>query len=108
MRVAPLLLPSRPNERWSMDFMQDCLATGRRFRMLNIIDDLTRESPAFCVDTSIPGARLVKVLEGLEMTHGLPETLVIGNGPEFTGRALDAWANRRVVKLHFIDLGRPM
>lgn len=108
MCVSPLLVPSRPNERWSMDFMQDCLATGRRFRMLTIVDDLARVSPAICVDTSIPGARVVKVLERLEMTHGLPETIVIDNGPEFTGRALDAWANRRGVKLHFIDPGRPM
>ena len=108
VRTAPMLVPTRVNERWSMDFMNDCLSTGRRFRTLNIVDDLTRVSPAIEVDTSIPGARVVKVLERLEVTHGLPETLVVDNGPEFTGRALDAWANRRGVKLHFIDPGKPV
>ena len=108
LRVAPLLVPTKRNERWSMDFMSDCMATGRKFRVLTIVDDLTRESPAIEVDTSLPGARVAKVLDRLAIVHGLPGTLVIDNGPEFTGRALDAWANRHGIKLHFIDPGRPM
>jgi putative transposase len=108
VRSVPMLVPTRPNERWSMDFVADSMATGRRFRCLNIVDDLTRVSPAIEVDTSIPGARVVRVLERLAVTHGLPETLVVDNGPEFTGKALDAWAYKAGVKLHFIDPGKPM
>ena len=108
VRTAPMLVPSRVNERWSMDFMSDCLATGRRFRTLNIVDDLTRECPAIEVDTSLPGARVVRVLDKLAILRGLPDTIVIDNGSEFTGRTLDAWANRHGVKLHFIDPGKPV
>jgi putative transposase len=108
VRTAPMLVPSRGNERWSMDFMSDCLATGRRFRTLNIVDDLTRECPAIEVDTSLPGARVVRVLDKLAILRGLPDTIVIDNGSEFTGRALDAWANKHGVKLHFIDPGKPV
>jgi putative transposase len=108
VRTAPMLVPTRVNERWSMDFMSDCLATGRRFRTLNIVDDLTRECPAIEVDTSLPGARVVRVLEKLAFLRGLPDTIVIDNGSEFTGRALDAWANQHGVKLHFIDPGKPV
>jgi len=107
VRSVPMLVPTHPNERWSMDFVSDSLATGRRFRCLNIVDDLTRISPAIEVDTSIPGARVVRVLERLAITHGLPETIVVDNGPEFTGTALDAWANQHGVQLHFIDPGKP-
>lgn len=67
VRTAPLPVPSKPNERWSMDFMQDCLADGRRFRVLTIVDDFTRECPAVEVDTSIPDSRVVRVLE----RHGI-------------------------------------
>ena len=108
VRTAPMLVPSRVNERWSMDFMSDCLATGRRFRTLNIVDDLTRECPAIEVDTSLPGARVVRVLDRLAILRGLPDTIVIDNGSEFTGRALDAWANKHGVRLHFIDPGKPV
>jgi putative transposase len=108
VRTTPMLVPSRVNERWSMDFMSDCLATGRRFRTLNIVDDLTRECPAIEVDTSLPGARVVRVLDRLAILRGLPDTIVIDNGSEFTGRALDAWANKHGVKLLFIDPGKPV
>lgn len=91
-----------------MDFMQDCLSDGRRFRVLTIVDDFTRECPAVEVDTSIPGARVVRVLDRLAFTRGLQKVIVSDNGSEFTGEVLDAWANRRGVKLHFIDPGRPM
>ena len=90
VRSVPMLVPTRPNERWSMDFVADSMATGRRFRCLNIVDDLTRVSPAIEVDTSIPGARVVRVLERLAVTYGLPETLVVDNGPGSRGRAWDA------------------
>jgi putative transposase len=105
---APKPVPSRPNERWSMDFMHDALFHGRAFRTLNVVDDHSRECPAIEVDHSIPGERVVRVLERLAETHGLPETIVVDNGPEFTSRVLDEWAHRRGVVLHFIRPGRPV
>jgi putative transposase len=99
--------PAGPDERWSMDFVSDALADGRVFRTLNIIDDFSRESVAIEVDTSIGGARVVRVLERLALQRELPETIVMDNGPEFTCKALDAWAHRAGVKLHFIRPGKP-
>jgi putative transposase len=103
-----LPLPTRPNERWSMDFVQDTLASGRRFRTLNIVDDLTRECLAIEVDTSLGGQRVVRVLDRLAATRGLPQVIVSDNGPEFAGRVLDAWAYGTGVKLHFIRPGKPV
>jgi putative transposase len=96
------------NERWSMDFMGDTLSDGRSFRMLNIVDDYTRESPAIVVDFSLPGERVVRELDKVAEQRGLPGTIVVDNGPEFAGRALDEWAYRRGVKLHFIRPGKPV
>ena len=104
----PLPTPSRRGERWSMDFMVDTLADGRGFRTLNIVDDFTRECVAIEVDRSLPGLRVVRVLERLFDTVGLPETIVTDNGPEFTGRALDTWAYARGVQLRFIRPGKPI
>lgn len=99
---------TRINERWSMDFMLDSLADGRRFRTLNIVDDFSRECLAIEVDTSLPGARVTRVLERLAATRGLPESIVVDNGPEFTGRVLDTWAYERGVKLDFTRPGKPV
>ena len=96
----PLALPTRRTERWSMDFMLDTLADGRGFRTLNIVDDFTRECIAIEVDRSLPGLRVVRVLDRLAETIGLPNVLVMDNGPEFSGRALDTWAYARGVQLH--------
>ncbi len=104
----PTTPAQRPNQRWSMDFTSDTLANGRPFRTLNIVDDCTRECPAIEVDHSLPGLRVVRVLEGLAETRGLPETIVVDNGPEFAGRALDRWAYQRRVQLHFIQPGKPV
>jgi putative transposase len=98
----------RANQRWSMDFASDSLCTGRKFRALVIVDDYTKESPAIEVDTSIPGARVVRVLDRLAEIRGLPEVITVDNGPEFAGKALDEWAYRRGVKLNFIRPGKPM
>jgi putative transposase len=103
----PLLAAMRINQRWSMDFMRDTLSDGRKFRTLNIVDDFSRENPAIEVDTSLPGKRVVRVLEWLREVRGLPEAIVTDNGPEFTGRALDEWAYRNGVKLHLIEPGKP-
>jgi putative transposase len=98
----------RPNEQWSMDFVSDSIVTGKRFRALTIIDNYTRECPSIEVDTSLGGARVVNVLERLSETRGLPEVITIDNGPEFAGKALDAWAYRKSVKLNFITPGKPV
>ncbi|MFC1629010.1 IS3 family transposase [Gemmatimonadota bacterium] len=106
-RRQPLPEPTAPNHRWSMDFMADQMYTGRRFRVLNIVDDFTRECLAIEVDTSLPGARVVRVLDRLIKERGKPDVIVTDNGPEFTGKALDAWAYQNDVKLDFIDPGKP-
>ena len=103
----PLALPSGPNERWSMDFITDSLATGRRFRTLNGVDEYTRECLWIEVDTSLGGERVARVLEELSRQRGAPQVIGVDNGPEFTGQALDRWAYRRGVKLHFIAPGKP-
>ena len=104
----PLTIPTGTNQRWSMDFVSDALSDGRKFRSLNIVDDYNRECVAVEVDTSISGARVVRVLEALRARRGLPEVLVSDNGPEFAGRALDVWAHQQSVKLHFIEPGKPV
>jgi putative transposase len=103
-----LAISIRQKERWSMDFVADALTDGRRFRSLNIVDDYSRECVAVEVDTSITGARVVRVLERLRELRGVPQVLVTDNGPEFAGQALDVWAYERGVKLHFIEPGKPV
>lgn len=107
-RAVALLVPSEPNERWSMDFMSDSLCDGRRFRILTIVDDFTRECVAIEVDTGITGERVIRTLGWLKETRGLPGMLVTDNGPEFTSKAMLAWSKPAGVKLHFIDPGRPV
>ncbi len=91
-----------------MDFMQDMLADGRRFRTLNVLDTVTRECLRIEVDTSLPGKRVVRVLDQLVAWYGKPKRITVDNGPEFTGQALDAWAYQHGVTLDFIDPGKPM
>lgn len=100
--------PSGVNERWSMDFVTDSLVNGRRFRALTIVDDHSRESVTIEADFSLTGERVARVLERLSLTRGLPAVITVDNGPEFAGRALDAWAYQRGVKLHFIRPGKPV
>lgn len=104
----PLTRPTRVNERWSMDFLTDALGTGRSFRVLTIVDDRTRECLALEADRSLPGSRVVQVLEQVVAQRGRPTVIVSDNGPEFVGRALDQWAYREGVRLHFIAPGKPM
>jgi putative transposase len=105
-RVAPVAAVA-PGQRWAMDFMQDSLASGRPFRTLNIVDLASRECLSIEVDTSLPGARVVRVLERLCAVHGRPAAITLDNGPEFAGLALDAWAYREGVRLDFIEPGKP-
>jgi putative transposase len=104
----PLAPATRINQRWAMDFMRDQLTTGRAFRVFNLIDAFSRKSLASDVDTSLPGARVVQTLERVVDTRGTPDEVVIDNGPEFIGKALDAWAWARGVRLHFIEPGKPV
>jgi putative transposase len=104
----PLPVPSRGRERWSMDFTVDTLADGRGFRTLNIVDDFTRECVAIEVDRSLPGLRVTRVLDRLRAAIGLPQTIVMDNGPEFAGRTLDAWAYAHGITLRFIRPGKPI
>src|SRR4029078_12657964 len=104
----PLPAPSGPRERWSMDFTLDTLADGRAFRTLNIVDDYTRECVAIEVDRSLPGVRVTWVLDRLRDAIGLPQSIVLDNGPEFAGRTLEAWAYASGVTLCFIRPGKAM
>ena len=95
-------------QRWSMDFVADSTWAGRRFRALAIVDDYSRECPAIEVDSSLPGTKVVEVLEGLAEIRGLPEVITVDNGPEFAGKTLDEWAYRQGIKLNFIRPGKPV
>lgn len=95
------------NERWGMDFIHDQCVDGRRFRCLTMVDECSRESPVIVVDTSLRAARVIEALEQLAAGRGLPRTLIVDHGPEFISTALDLWAYRRGVQLHFIRPGKP-
>ena len=97
----------RPQERWSIDFMTDSLAGGRRFRVLTIVDNVSRVSPAIAVGTSLTGERVVAILDRLKGTVGRPDRIAVDNGPEFVSKALDAWAYRNGVRLEFSRPGKP-
>lgn len=102
---APIEPPIASHQRWSMDFMSDQLGpTGRRFRILTVVDDFTRECVLLYADFSIPGQTVTRVLNLLEK---LPKIFNIDNGSEFTGRAMDTWAFERGIKLDFIRPGKP-
>jgi putative transposase len=107
---APRIVPPpavRPLERWSLDFLSDSLANGRRFRVLTIVDNVSRVSPAIEVGISVTGERVVAVLERLKRTTGTPARIAIDNGPEFISKALDAWAYHNAVQLEFSRPGKP-
>lgn len=103
----PIAIPTRSNERWSLDFVSDQLACGRRIRILNIVDDYSRVCVGQLVDVSISGARMARFLGQLGASRGLPKTLVIDNGPEMTSKAMFFWSQQTQVKLHFIQPGKP-
>lgn len=106
-RVA-LPRPTEPGRCYAMDFVHDRLMTGRRFKCLTMTDPCSKEVPVIEVDVSIGGARVCRILDQLFLTRPLPETLILDNGPEFAGTALDAWAAQHDVHLHFIQPGKPV
>jgi putative transposase len=105
---APMLVPLRPDERWSLDFVSDQLTDGRRFRILAVVDDCTRECLALVVDTSLSGTRVGRELDRLVAERGRPRMIVSDNGSEFTSNAILAWADQNRVEWHYIAPGKPM
>jgi putative transposase len=98
-----LAAPHWANETWTMDFLQDALASGRKVRTLSIEDAHTREMLAIEVHTSLPSLRVIRVLGKLRQL-GLPVRIIIDHGTEFTSKALDQWAYENKVTLHFTNL----
>ena len=104
----PMVAPLRVNECWGGDFMSDSLSSGRRYRVLNVIDVLSREGLAGVVDTSLPARRVTQALDEIALDRGYPERIIFDNGPEFRSAELDAWAYEHKVVLEFIQPGKPI
>lgn len=104
---APMVLPLMPNQRWSLDFVSDQLTDGRRFRILTVVDDCTRECLALIADTSLSGARVARELATLFDARGKPQTIVSDNGTEFTSNAILKFVEDRKFDWHYIAPGKP-
>lgn len=104
----PLVVPSAPNQTWSMDFMADRLMNGRRFRVLNIIDDYNREILRIEPYFSITSARVISIIDRLVTENRKPSAIRVDNGPEFIAEILKQWCNDNDIDLQFIQPGRPM
>jgi putative transposase len=104
---APIAIPFRANERWSLDFVADQMSDGRRFRIFAVVDDCTRECLALVADTSISGRRVARELDRIIAVRGRPGTIVSDNGAEFTSNAILAWSGDRGVCWHYIAPGKP-
>jgi putative transposase len=105
---APILMAARANARWSVDFVHDQMTSGRRFRIFNVVDDVTRECLASIADTSISGARVARELSGLIERRGKPDLIVSDHGTEFTSNAVLAWSSECGIAWHYIAPGKPM
>lgn len=105
---APMSVPLGPNERWSLDFVSDQLTCGRRFRILAIVDDCSRECLALVPDTSLSGVRVARELDALIAERGRPESIVSDNGTELTSNAILRWSDENRVAWHYIAPGKPM
>lgn len=104
---APIVPPSQPNDRWSLDFLSDVFEPGRRFRILAVIDDCTRECLGLVADTSLSGARVAREFDKLIRLYGRPRSIVSDNGTELTSRAMLDWQNRVGVAWRYIAPGKP-
>jgi len=104
---APLALPQRPNQRWSLDFLHDQLSDGRRFRILAVVDDFTRECLALVADTSLSGLRVGRELDAIIARRGKPVACVSDNGTELTSMAILRWCQDTGVEWHYIAPGKP-
>ena len=105
---APMLIPMAPNQRWSLDFVSDQMTDCRRFRVLTVVDDCTRECLALVADTSLSGLRVARELEALIARRGKPAMIVSDNGTEFTSNAILSFADRMRVDWHYIAPGKPI
>jgi len=103
-----MTVPQGPNQRWSLDFVSDSLSCGRRFRILNVIDDFSRECLAAVVDTSLSGNRVARELDRIAEMRGYPCMVVSDNGTELTSNAILKWQEDRKVDWHYIAPGKPM
>jgi len=103
----PLIAPSTLNGIWALDFMQDALYGGRPFRTLNVLDEANREALAIEIGTSIPAARVVRVLEQLVTIYGRPRALRLDNGPELTAQVFTDWCQEHAIELRYIQPGKP-
>lgn len=107
-RIAqPLEVSALPNQQWALDFMHDTLYCGKRFRTLNIIDEGTRECLAIEIDTSLPAARLIRVLERLQNERGLPKQIRVDNGPELIAAEFYDWCESNGIAVIYIQPGKP-
>jgi putative transposase len=104
----PMVLPSRANERWSLDFVSDAFTDGRRFRVLAVVDDFSRECLALVADTSLSGLRMTRELDTIIQRRGTPHTIVSDNGTEMTSMAVLRWCQETGVDWHYIAPGKPM
>ena len=104
---APLVLPQGPNQRWSLDFVSDTFTDSRRFRMLTVVDDFTRECLCLVADTSISGVRVARELDGIVALRGRPASVVSDNGTELTSMAILRWSQERAIDWHYIAPGKP-
>ena len=103
----PMVMPTRPTERWSLDFVSDSLSSGRRFRILCVVDDFTREALAVMPDFSISGVRLARELDAIIARRGKPKTIVSDNGTEMTSHAVFKWAGERGIEWHLRQASQP-
>ena len=105
---APITIPQGSNQRWSLDFVSDSLVDGRRFRILCVIDDFSRECLATVADNSISGVRVARELDRIASVRGYPCMVVSDNGTELTSNAILQWQEERSVEWHYIAPGKPM
>ena len=103
----PMVLPGRANERWSLDFVSDAFTDGRRFRVLAVVDDYSRECLALVADTSLSGLRLTRELDLIMTQRGRPRTIVSDNGTEMTSTAVLKWCQETGIEWHYIAPGKP-
>lgn len=105
---APILVAAHANARWSLDFVHDQFGCGRRFRILNIVDDVTRECLGAIPDTSISGRRVARELSAIIAQRGKPGMIVSDNGTELTSNAILNWCAEYRIEWHYIAPGKPM
>jgi putative transposase len=104
---APLTMPQGPNQRWSLDFVSDTLTDSRRFRILTVVDDFTRECLTLVADTSLSGVRVGREIDAVIARRGSPQTIVSDNGTEFTSMAILRWSQEAGIDWHYIAPGKP-